>query len=481
MPSIKCCVPNCNTRYRKDSKDNHFFQLPADEAIRNKWIAQIGGQGVLHPKAKVCDKHFDLQNMYWNRIEKDAIPTLYLPDPSITTSENPDGAMEITVDVMQPSTSKDFHTANTCVQTTQILSANSPRKARLKSEIKSLQKKVTLLENKADAVSNEQLSISDEQFLKFCEDHFNKSTANLFKIQLQLVKRGPHGYRYSNEFKQFALNIFFLGPKVYRFLASAMATAEFVSKMDNLFDVLNSQSFNSNKILNRPFTGTDKQMKVLYEMLKVFSELKVFNHDNVDITKTLNFINGWKITIKSILELWKIVSSKGVNHMRTRRLNQDALENFFGTFSRAFKKLFCLNYFQFADNSNCIEDLHNVLINLQPNEIKRLDILFPPDTIFQKALSIDSNDYQNFHLPEANALTYFKSYAKDTFGNLIMPGQDFLQYIKSLEEKFCKIFPELSVTPRVGLLIKEQLLSVPYTSPCPDFPKDYLLNFKICK
>ncbi|KAK9703592.1 hypothetical protein QE152_g29220 [Popillia japonica] len=153
-------------------------------------------------------------------------------NPPITTSENPDGAMEITVDVMQPSTSKDSHTANTCVKPTQILSANSPRKARLKSEIKSLQKKVTLLENKADAVSNEQLSISDEQFLKFCEDHYNESTANLFKIQLQLVKRAPHGYRYSNEFKQFALNIFFLGPKVYSFLVSSSEQLEILEQLN---------------------------------------------------------------------------------------------------------------------------------------------------------------------------------------------------------------------------------------------------------
>ncbi|KAK9720229.1 hypothetical protein QE152_g22210 [Popillia japonica] len=250
-------------------------------------------------------------------------------------------------------------------------------------------------------------------------------------------------------------------------------------------------------------------MKVLNQMLELFSDLKVLNSDNVDITKTLNFINGWKITIKSILGLWETVSSRGICHMRTRRLNQDALEKFFDTipqqsgncinptpiqFSRAFKKLFCLNYFQFSDNANCIDDLDDILLNLQPSEIKRFDILFPPDNIFQKTLSIVSNDYQNLQVPEENGLTYvagylfkryldkhscesckpyskeninlnesnmfcyFKSYGDDTFGNLTMPSQNFLQYIKSLEKKFCKVFPELSVEPGVGSLIKEQLL-----------------------
>ncbi|KAK9710997.1 hypothetical protein QE152_g25708 [Popillia japonica] len=60
-----------------------------------------------------------------NRIEKDAIPTLFLAENSNMTAfeESPDEA----VDVAQPSTSQDFQslTATASVQTTQILSATS--------------------------------------------------------------------------------------------------------------------------------------------------------------------------------------------------------------------------------------------------------------------------------------------------------------------------------------------------------------------
>ncbi|KAK9674797.1 hypothetical protein QE152_g40845 [Popillia japonica] len=100
------------------------------------------------------------------------------------------------------------------VQTTQILSATSPRKARLRSEIRVLQRKIQHFEKEEDAANQEPSTISEDEFIKFCQAHFNEATANLFKIQLKLSERSPNGYRYSNEFKQFALNIFFLGPKV---------------------------------------------------------------------------------------------------------------------------------------------------------------------------------------------------------------------------------------------------------------------------
>ncbi|KAK9746181.1 THAP domain [Popillia japonica] len=67
--------------YKEGNKDIHLFQLPEDEVIRNKWIAQIGEQEVLRRATRVCDIHFDVcyfKSMYRNRIEKDAIPTLFL-------------------------------------------------------------------------------------------------------------------------------------------------------------------------------------------------------------------------------------------------------------------------------------------------------------------------------------------------------------------------------------------------------------------
>ncbi|KAK9744670.1 hypothetical protein QE152_g7521 [Popillia japonica] len=76
--------------------------------------------------------------------------------------ESPDEA----VDVAQPSTSQDFQspTATASVQTTQILSATSPRKARLRSEIRVLQRKIQHFEKEEDATNQEPSTISEDEF-----------------------------------------------------------------------------------------------------------------------------------------------------------------------------------------------------------------------------------------------------------------------------------------------------------------------------
>ncbi|KAI4468165.1 thap domain-containing protein 9 [Holotrichia oblita] len=535
-------------------------------------------------------------------------------------------AVALFTNVVQPSTSGTYtdrghkNLVTVSVQTPLKLSENSPRKRRWRGKVQFLKRKVKQIQSREDARKKCEVAVSDDSFIKFCETHFTQATANLFKLHLKLANRNEHGYRYSNEFKQFALTTYFLGPKVYRFLSSslrlpskstlcritnkwniaaglsefvckvveakiatvneeakdcilcidemtlktflfyhrskdtiigfhetiqrsyvpannalvlmirgvnvnwkqpfayfftcsscpvndlkiiifnainkliqigfnvlalvsdqgtnfirfsknvgvseaspyftvnnrkifyifdtphllkstrnnfllhkfvikegttdkkyivdfynqdkkqsfrlapslsdahlspnnfqkmkvklaaqilsasvaaalntyialnflpaaAMATATFISKIDNLFDVLNSQSFSSTKILNRPFKGDKSQMKVLDEMLELFRNLTILNENGVDVTKKMNFINGWRITITSILALWELMKNKGMKYLCTRRLNQDALENFFGTirqqggnclnptpiqFARAFKKLFCLNYF----------------------------------------------------------------------------------------------------------------------------------------
>ncbi|KAK9719717.1 THAP domain [Popillia japonica] len=163
MPRI-CCVPNCKRGYTEGNKDIHLFQLPEDEVIRNKWIAQIGGQEVLRRAARVCDIHFDV---------------CYFKKNSNVTAfeESPDEA----VDVAQPSTSQDFQspTVTASVQTTQILSATSPRKARLRSEIRVLQRKIQHFEKEEDAANQEPSTKepSEDEFIKFCQAHFNEATA----------------------------------------------------------------------------------------------------------------------------------------------------------------------------------------------------------------------------------------------------------------------------------------------------------------
>lgn len=46
-----------------------------------------------------------------------------------------------------------------------------------------------------------------------------EDTARFVNTQIQLCKRKPKGRRYTKEFKQYCLNLYFTGPKLYRYLA----------------------------------------------------------------------------------------------------------------------------------------------------------------------------------------------------------------------------------------------------------------------
>jgi len=48
------------------------------------------------------------------------------------------------------------------------------------------------------------------------------SVLTIVKSHLMCKTRNPHGYRYTNDMKQLALIIYFLGPAVYRFLKNAL-------------------------------------------------------------------------------------------------------------------------------------------------------------------------------------------------------------------------------------------------------------------
>lgn len=111
----------------------------------------------------------------------------------------------------------------------------------------------------------------------------------------------------------------------------------------------------------------------------------------------------------------------------TRRLNQDCLENLFGTiriqngncinpttiqFQRSFKKLFCLSYFEYNDGANCIEDLDSVLTNMNNTPAEQLKIIFPEKKCFVQInkLSVDGRHYRSLALPEKNAFIYICGY-----------------------------------------------------------------------
>lgn len=93
------------------------------------------------------------------------------------------------------------------VQTTNILSANSPRKEKLRKKLKKLQRINALLKVKLKRKNNLE-NITETNFLKLCKKFVPESIQFFITEQIKLQKRHKKGNRYTEEFKRYALSLF---------------------------------------------------------------------------------------------------------------------------------------------------------------------------------------------------------------------------------------------------------------------------------
>jgi len=170
------------------------------------------------------------------------------------------------------------------------------------------------------------------------------------------------------------------------FSSTAETTIMFIDYMNKLFNILNSKTKEGSKDFNRPFKNTTSQRQHLLSMLDAFKcmhvlETKIVNVELVfnDVTHRITFLKGWQITINSLLHLWDDIDKPLQYSLCTYRLNQDCLENLFGSFRNqngnnvnptpiqflwTFKKTFSFNYFKHSDGYNFLDDLDAILTNI---------------------------------------------------------------------------------------------------------------------
>lgn len=146
------------------------------------------------------------------------------------------------------------------------------------------------------------------------------------------------------------------------------------------------------------------------------------------------------------------------------------------------------NYFKHSDNANCIEDLDTILTKIPSTSTENVSYLFSNKTSFnfkKPTLQVGTVDYRSLSLPDQNSfsvptfvgilwkclsqhscdicleyartqtdlepsfvLSYLNAYTNkenSTFRNLMMPHNDFYNYIFELETGFVKLFPTLSI------------------------------------
>lgn len=310
--------------------------------------------------------------------------------------------------------------------------------------------------------------------------------------------------------------------------SAAKLTADFLHKMNNLFDILNSSHLNNFNI----FKGSEQHINFLNEMITFFKELKIVNHMGKEMTKTVKFTFGWQLTIKGVLELWEMLKEKDYSFLLTRHLNQDCLENFFGQirncsgnarnptpiqFARAFKKLFALKYINHEEGGNCMEDINDILLNVSSNLFQQNAQIFLPPINIQSSIKVFTNDYRKLQTSEGNALVYITGYLlkkalaqhscqicqeytnlsdleekesqfcnlkayhsdKEHFGGLTVPPKNMVEYITLLENKFVDNFNDFAYQSNIGAKFRNIFSDIPFPHPCKDFPISYFISLYI--
>lgn len=94
-----------------------------------------------------------------------------------------------------------------------------------------------------------------------------------------------------------------------------------------MFDILNSSAEHNPKKYGQVYNGSKKQIEFLDEMCLFIKHINVINANSLRVK--VKCFESWQIT--NIMQLWETLKSYNFPFLRTRRINQDCVENFFGT------------------------------------------------------------------------------------------------------------------------------------------------------
>ncbi|KAH9384075.1 hypothetical protein HPB48_026058 [Haemaphysalis longicornis] len=212
-------------------------------------------------------------------------------------------------------------------------------------------------------------------------------------------------------------------------LPTAVDAAEFVERMDDLFDTVNSSCV---RIRERKMRHAMSPSTAHVQFLNsCFSWFQSWKFESGSQPRT---IRGWQVTVRAIVLLWaELQASFGFQFLLTRNLNQDLLENLFGIvrqqhgcnetpnayqFAAGLKHIVVGKLFKLSDNSNCEQD-KSVLLT----ELKRLlsDVAGQGQSQSTASTSLDvpehlsETDLPSLDVLEANIVCYVSGYLVHTF------------------------------------------------------------------
>ena len=107
--------------------------------------------------------------------------------------------------------------SESAVQTSPHLSSSTPRKKKLKNEIKKHKKKIKNMERSMKIRTNKR--IRNENALESALEKLPRNLQSFVRMQIKLCSQKKQGRRYSAEMKSFALSLFHTSGKAYRLLS----------------------------------------------------------------------------------------------------------------------------------------------------------------------------------------------------------------------------------------------------------------------
>lgn len=106
-------------------------------------------------------------------------------------------------------------------------------------------------------------------------------------------------------------------------------------------------------------------------------------------------------------------------------------------------------------------------------------------TLFVNCLKVHSCDLcikyskEYVDLNDTSYYCFFRAYSStndNLFGNLCMPNNNFIEYIKTLENLFFEKINEYILQPSIINNFIKLFKQVEFVSPCTQFPQDYLIK-----
>lgn len=318
---------------------------------------------------------------------------------------------------------------------------------------------------------------------------------------------------------------------------NALATAQFVSTFNDIFDTVNSSGlFNAIK-LRSAITDNSGHIDFITESVKWIADLKILCN-NRDVTNTVKCLQGWQLTLNCILQLWPVLKQDyQFQFLCTRHLNQDPLEQFFSvirqksgncnnptpfTFAKIYKNVSCQKLLRPVKTGNCEMNVtailgkltqcklphskqsipkpkHTTALNVSPLQQNIIPII--PQWNYEKVKCLEDNalhyvcgyflrKLKSWHECDAcdkillggdgytkrnEIFTHLKKFSPTS--KLINASQAFHWYIVRCEKAMIKEFDKCSHKPNIGSLLTDCLKNVTNPSRCLGFPKHKFFAF----